>query len=208
MTGPDPAGRRLFIALDLPADVQRRLARIVAAAPNGVRPTPAGQMHLTLHFLGSVAGERAAAVRGGLGSVRGQPLVLDIEGLGCFPPRGRPSVLWAGVAPNAALADLHARLAEVIGKAGLPIERRPFTAHVTLARLGPRVPVTWVAERLARGGAVALPGIPIDRFVLYASRLEPGGAVHVAEAVFPLEAPPSSAPPAADDAGRGPRHRP
>ncbi|MFN9369862.1 MAG: hypothetical protein ACK6CT_14045 [Planctomycetia bacterium] len=57
-----------------------------------------------------------------------------------------------------------------------PAGRRLFTPHVTLPRLGPRVPV-------------AMPGIPIDRFELYASRLDPGGAVHVPEAVFPLSEP-------------------
>jgi hypothetical protein len=56
-----PMTKRLFIAIDLPDDVRRRLARLVAAAPPGVRPTRPGQMHLTLHFLGDVAEE---AIRG------------------------------------------------------------------------------------------------------------------------------------------------
>lgn len=166
MTAAVPAARRLFIAIDLPGDVHRRLARIVTAPPTGVRPTPAGQMHLTLHFLGAVAEPRIAAVRAALDAVRSPPLILDLAGVGRFPPRGRPTVLRAGVVPNRGLTALHARLAEAITAAGLPVERRPFVPHVTLARLGPDVPSAWVTDRIARGGAVAAAAIPIDRFVL------------------------------------------
>lgn len=205
MTDAGHPARRLFIALDLPAAVEHRLAGIVAAAPTGVRPTPAGQVHLTLHFLGDVAESRIDAVRGALNAVRSPPLILDLAGVGRFPPRGRPTVLWAGVVPHRALTDLHARLAEAIGAAGLPVERRPFVPHVTLARLGPGVPGAWVTDRIARGGAVAIPAIPIDRFVLYASRLGPAGAVHVAEAVYPLAESAASAP---QDPEARPRHGP
>ena len=102
--------RRLFVAIDLPKPVCFELARLVAEPPHGVRPVPAAQLHLTLHFLGDVDDERRGVVVERLGRVHRKPFTLGLRGTGVFPPRGRPSVLWAGVAPSPALAPALADL--------------------------------------------------------------------------------------------------
>lgn len=178
--------KRLFIAVDFPVAVQRRLARLVAVPPPGVRPTPPGQMHLTLHFLGDVAEERITALRTALGAVKAAPFMIDLGGTGRFPPRGRPTVLWVGVAPNPALFGLHDRIATVLAAAGFVSDHRAFVPHVTLARLGPRSGAAWIATCLAGGRSVTISSIPIREFVLYSSTLGPAGAVHVPDAVYRL----------------------
>ena len=57
---------RLFIAVDLPEPVRRRLARLVADAPNGVRPVRPEQIHLTLHFIGDTDDAAVAALAAAL----------------------------------------------------------------------------------------------------------------------------------------------
>jgi len=178
--------RRLFVAIDLPKPVCFELARLVAEPPHGVRPVPAAQLHLTLHFLGDVDDERRGVVVERLGRVHRKPFTLGLRGTGVFPPRGRPSVLWAGVAPSPALADLHAAVGREVEASGLAAESRAYVPHVTLARLLPGAPRGWLEQVLAQTHGLTLEGIPVERFHLYRSRRIDGRTEHSVEATFPL----------------------
>lgn len=180
------AARRLFVAIDLPKTVCFELARLVAEQPRGVRPVPAAQLHLTLHFLGDVDDTVRGTVRDRLGRVRRQPFAIAVRGGGVFPPRGRPSVLWAGVAASTALGDLHAAVGSEIENSGLAVESRPYVPHVTLARLLPGAPRSWLENVLEQMRGLAIEGIPVERFQLYRSRRIDGRTEHSVEATFPL----------------------
>ncbi|MGD2143484.1 MAG: RNA 2',3'-cyclic phosphodiesterase, partial [Anaerolineae bacterium] len=95
---------RLFVAIPLPdslleklADVQYRLQGKVA--PGMVRWVGAEGIHLTLKFLGDTPRDRLPTIREALSVVaRNAPAcALAAEGLGCFPNKRRPRVLWVGV---------------------------------------------------------------------------------------------------------------
>lgn len=178
--------RRLFLAIDLPKRACWQLGQLVAEAPRGVRPVRAGQLHLTLHFLGDVEDDSREALRRRLGELREEPFTIAIRGTGVFPPRGRPTVLWAGVAASPPLAELHAAAGRVIESCGLEVERRPYVPHVTLARLTPAVPRDWTARALADTAGLELEALPVDRFQLYHSRRLDGASEHAVEATFPL----------------------
>jgi len=177
--------RRLFVAIDLPKPVAWRLAQLLVQPPRGVRPVRPGQMHLTLHFLGDVADAAHAVLPEALARVAFEPFTLEIRGTGVFPPRGRPTVLWAGVADSAPLAALHAAIAAVLASCGLEIERRPYVPHVTLARLTPAVPRAWTSRFLADTAGLEGDAIPVDRFLLYDSLKRDGTTEHAVEATFP-----------------------
>lgn len=179
--------RRLFIAIDLPKPVCWQLGQLVAAAPRGVRPVRPSQLHLTLHFLGDVEDDARAALLGALAGVRQQPFTIVIRGTGVFPPRGRPAVLWAGVAESKPLVELHAAIAGAIESCELDVESRPYVPHVTLARLTPAVPRAWTAGFLGETSSLAIDDIPVDRFHLYDSRKLDGATEHAIEASFPQE---------------------
>jgi 2'-5' RNA ligase len=60
------------------------------------------------------------------------PFVLTLDRLGVFL---RPGIAWAGSSsPPDALVRLVAKLGDGLTARGFRIERRPFHAHVTLAR--------------------------------------------------------------------------
>jgi 2'-5' RNA ligase len=178
--------RRLFVAIDLPKPIRFQLARLVAEPPRGVRPVPLAQFHLTLHFLGDVDDAVRGTVSERLGRVRREPFAIALRGSGIFPPRGRPSVLWAGVMTSAALLDLHAAVGREIEASGLAVESRPYVPHVTLARLMPGAPRGWLEQVLAATRSLAIDAIPVERFHLYWSRRIDGRTEHTAEATFPL----------------------
>lgn len=177
--------RRLFVAIDLPKPVCWRLGHLLVQPPRGVRPVSPGQMHLTLHFLGDVDDATRARLIDALAGVPLEPFTIAIRGTGVFPPRGRPTVLWAGVAESAPLAALHAAIGAMLESCGLEIERRPYVPHVTLARLTPAVPRAWTSRFLGDTAGLDSDAIPVDRFTLYRSDRRDGATEHSVEATFP-----------------------
>jgi 2'-5' RNA ligase len=102
-----------------------------------MRASPLEQIHLTLHFLGSVDVDRIPTIVDGLrGAVRGhQPFQLEVQGIGAFGGTRRPRVLWAGFADDG--LDRLRALRRDTGRAltQLGFENDPdFKAHLTLAR--------------------------------------------------------------------------
>ena len=68
-------------------------------------------------------------------------MTLQLAGAGRFGSRRRPQVFWAGVTGDGdALGALAGRLAAVARGLGMPVEERPFRAHLTLGRWRPGRP--------------------------------------------------------------------
>jgi 2'-5' RNA ligase len=177
---------RLFVAIDFPDPVREHLALVCFGLPDA-RWVPREQLHLTLRFIGDVEGSRFLDVRDELLNVRSAPFDLRLRGLGHFPPRGRPHVLWAGIEKSPALEALHGRVESVLVRAGLPPEARNFAPHVTLARLK-GTPARRVADYLTEHALFAAGPFPVTEFRLYSSLLSPKGAAHTLEASYPLRA--------------------
>jgi 2'-5' RNA ligase len=98
------------------------------------------------------------------------PMTLQLAGGGRFGSRRRPTVCWAGVAGDVdGLIALAVRLAASARSVGLPVEDRPFRAHLTLGRWRAGQPADGnLPDRLAdhRG-----PAWPVSEVVLWRSRL-------------------------------------
>ncbi len=130
---------RLFIAINLPPEVRRGLweaAGPMRASSYPVRWVDPDGMHLTLKFLGEVAGSREAEILAGVNAaVQGaRRFTLPIGGFGAFPSPGRPRVLWVGCEAVAALEILQHRLEQEMEQLGFPLEGRAFHPHLTLGR--------------------------------------------------------------------------
>jgi 2'-5' RNA ligase len=134
---------RVFIALDAPESVRAALAdaqakcmeRVPGAAVKWTRPE---QFHLTLRFLGhierTIVNELTARLRKAGAALRA--LDLNCAGLGLFPERGRPRVLWAGVndATSSGLRRTFKGIADTTKGVGHEEAEKEFTGHITLAR--------------------------------------------------------------------------
>ena len=63
------------------------------------------------------------------------PMTLRLVGGGRFGSLRRPQVIWTGLDGDvAALVELAERLRVAVRRVGLPVEDRPFRAHLTLGR--------------------------------------------------------------------------
>lgn len=175
--GEATATPRMFLAIPLPLDVQRRLARLVPQAA-GVRPVAVGQMHVTLHFFADLAAAAVEPVAAAVAAVGWRAFPLALGGGGRFPPRGPATVIWVGVGPSEPLRELHAATGAAVEALGHPVESRPFAAHVTVARLQRHAAREAAAAFLAAAERLEPVEIPVDRFHLYRSDPAAEGRVH------------------------------
>ena len=97
-----------------------------------------GNIHLTLKFLGDINTEITGRITLALEkAARGTPpFDIEVSGPGVFPNMKRVQVIWIGLAGELEkLGLLQKRIEESLIPLGFPAETRPFTAHLTLARV-------------------------------------------------------------------------
>lgn len=187
---------RVFVAVELPpaasaaaAAISRTLeARVARGAPQArLTWVPADRMHLTIRFIGEVDPDRGLALKSLLAEpLKAAAFPLALGRAGVFPPRGTPRVLWLGVAAGAeGLRAVEQEVSARLDGAGIAREERPFSPHLTLARV--RTPgglrsalvLDEVAPPSDAGGVV-------DAITLFESRLSPKGPTYTALQRTPL----------------------
>jgi RNA 2',3'-cyclic 3'-phosphodiesterase len=132
---------RTFIALEQDESLRRHLSetirRMVQALPQLKWVDPAG-IHLTLAFLGELTDEQLAkAVQASdLAAQQVSPFRYRLAQLGTFSSPRQPRVIWAGVdEPTGKLTRLHRLLGRELEQRDFEGEARPFSPHLTLARV-------------------------------------------------------------------------
>ncbi|MGF1561610.1 MAG: RNA 2',3'-cyclic phosphodiesterase [Geminicoccaceae bacterium] len=176
---------RLFIALDLPDDIKDSLLDLAMPLP-ATRWQGGDQLHLTLRFLGEVDPGRIAPLTRALETVDVAPFAIQLKGLGHFPPRGEPRVLWVGVEGREPLERLRRAVSAALDEVGVDYERRKFTPHVTIARIAAPLPTNRLASFLTKRSLFRSESFLPPSFSLYQSFLRPGGAEYHAIATYPL----------------------
>jgi len=175
---------RLFVAIDMPLTIRSLLHGMARELP-GVRPVPRDQLHLTLKFIGDVEADRLVSLTKDLAAVESLPFSLALRGVGRFPPRGVPRIVWAGITPRVELSQLHSRLNGILSESGVASDSRSFFPHTTLARLKYPNPQA-VRHFLEKYQGFETESFLIENFKLYSSRLTSGGAIHSLEALYEL----------------------
>lgn len=178
------SAKRLFVCLELPESVRQRLAELDPDL-RGVRWLEPRQMHLTLSFLGSVPGETQEHLSEKLRAISWKSFFLPLVGLGTFPAKGWPKIVWIGVGTgHPHLFQLHKRVQEAVLAAGLEPDLRAFHPHVTLARCRDVSPQAIRPFLKAHAGFDA-DMIHVESFRLNSSELTPTGSVYTPELIVP-----------------------
>ena len=180
---------RTFVAIQLPAFVLDRLAEVQSQLRQGPggragRWVRVGGIHLTLKFLGDTPMDKLDAIYDAVArSCSGrEPFDITLAGLGCFPNTRRPRVIWVGVREERlALQGLHAAIEQALEELGYAPERRPFSPHLTLARIDQRASqgaTAQLGEQVARAPVGALASLRVETVHMIKSDLRPQGAVY------------------------------
>jgi 2'-5' RNA ligase len=179
---------RAFLAIELSDEARRVLAaaasELGSVAPRDARFVPIENLHLTLKFLGHLPEEAFPRLLHGLVPrlVKAEPFEVELCGFGAFPSARSARVLWVGVTDGArSLARLARRLDAAAARVGVERERRPFRAHLTVARL--RQPAAVPIERVEAPAPVRFPA---EEVVLFQSHLSNSGARYSPMARLPL----------------------
>jgi 2'-5' RNA ligase len=185
-------GKRLFVAVDVDDPTRDAVDHLSLALQQEAVIQKLGRaswvsrnrMHLTLHFVADAdPGSERLLLDALEHPIPRSPFNLTFQGLGFFPERGAPRVLWLGISEGLDhLRAIHSELGRRLERS-----REPFHPHLTLARFRDGVPRARVAE-MAAFPAAAGPSL-IDRVTLYESRLSPKGPTYTALAQAPLKAP-------------------
>lgn len=189
---------RLFVAVEI--DERVRIAAVEAAerlrtglsrqrVHLDARWVPVDNLHITLWFIGEVDNARAAAIVSALQPrFSHAPFDLVMGGLGAFPSSGSPRAVWLGVrSGQGGLEALHSETGARLRPLGIEPERRPYSAHVTLARVkdAPRESGAAVrrvlSERLAEVGTSTVSAV-----TLFRSRVSSQGSVYESVLRVPL----------------------
>lgn len=126
--------KRLFVALDIPEAVSELLVRLQENLP-GVRWLRPDQIHLTLSFLGNVSSAFEEKLCEKLAAIRFIAFFLSVVGVGTFPQKAKPNVIWAGVGTgHPQLFHVYKLVQEAALGAGLEPDLRRWHPHITLAR--------------------------------------------------------------------------
>jgi 2'-5' RNA ligase len=175
--------RRAFVAVVPPHEVLDAVEQVVApvrpAAPPRVNWTRRAQWHLTLQFLGRVAGDDVDDVVDSLRAVvHGEwPVTLALGGAGAFPSSARASVVWIGLDEG---EEELARLAVAVARAtepfGFETDHRDFTPHLTVARSPRTRPLASLVAALGDGPVG--PRWDASELVLMESDTRASGAVY------------------------------
>ena len=174
------SNKRLFVAIDLPESTQRALGSLDPDI-QGVRWVAANQMHLTLGFFDHVSGEPEWQLREQLLKIGFRAFFLPILGLGTFPSKGPPKIIWIGVGKgHPHLFQIHKRVQEAALSARLEPDLRLWHPHITLARCRD-VSAEQIRKFLKSNVDLDLGMIQVGAFHLYSSKLAPAGPVHTRE---------------------------
>jgi 2'-5' RNA ligase len=180
---------RLFAGIDLPHEVRENLAALTGSLRPCARLnwSPAANLHITTKFIGEWPEQRLDALVAALQSLPPrQPIGIAFRGLGWFPNARAPKIFWVGVKADGGLAEMARHTDETVARLGVPPERRPFSPHLTLARIREQVPLARLQEAVA-----ALPSEDFGEFTagcfhLFLSQPSASGSVYSKLAEFPL----------------------
>lgn len=178
---------RLFVALPIPAEIRSKLSRLACGLP-GARWVSPENYHLTLRFVGNVDTDIAEDVDNALLRIDAEGLTVDLDSIGWFGTKKKPTTIVAKAAKTPELLHLQRKIESAMVRIGLGPDERKFMPHITLGRLK-GASMMDVERYCAANAGVVLPSFMIHDFKLYSSFLSQSGAIYTPEADYPLRLP-------------------
>ena len=180
---------RLFIGIELPDVLRNNVAAVASrvrediarAAPDAqVRWVPPANLHITVWFLGEVREPRVEPLVAALTPpLDARSFTLRIGGGGAFPPTGAPRAIWLGLASGReGLIAVHEQLRVRLVPLGFAPEARPYSPHLTIARVKDVRPRDARAMRAPLDEAADVGQCEVQCATLFVSRPTRTGAAY------------------------------
>ena len=190
---------RAFLAVELSQELRAELVIVQQELKHRIEPEMTrdtriswvrpDSIHLTLKFLGDMDEQVIDPLRAAIEQAIGRQIAVNIplERLGAFPNPQKPRVLWVGPSEDREqgaeakrIMEIHGAIEQVCEGIGFLREAKPFSPHLTLARI--KTGERHVGVALAKGGALDRPlslgMLAVESVVLMKSELKPTGSVY------------------------------
>src|SRR5882757_22232 len=171
---------RLFTAIEVPADARLRLERLLSAlrpeAP--IKWSPLDNLHITTKFIGEWPEQRLDEMHDALSQIAPrEPFEISLRDLGWYPNERAPRVLRVGVHAGPELTALVQEIETRLEALGVAREERPFSLHLTLARIKNPAPLQALRQKIERLQPAELGHFRVSHFSLF--RSDPGSNASV-----------------------------
>lgn len=179
---------RTFIAIDITPAIRDGIRELLAELKQierRIRWSRPEALHITLKFLGEVPEAKIGDLKACIASIRTPaPFTISIHGSGYFPGERSPRVIWLGVDGGKDLGALASTIDQALEPIGIPMEKRPYSAHLTLGRIDGAANLNAVRELLRNKEPLALGSFSASDYFLYQSSPGCGGSVYTKLARF------------------------
>ena len=183
---------RLFVAIETPRLIRPHIGEIrdrLRESGADVKWESDEKLHATIKFLGDTDEELLPEIVSTIGGVAQTFLPLDVryKGVGCFPDKRSPRVVWVGMEDlTGSLGSLHDEIESALLGFGFEKEERSFHAHVTLGRVKG---VSRIQNLLRMMESITFESQPvaIREIALIKSELKPSGSVYTTLKTIPLK---------------------
>jgi len=177
---------RTFIAVKLTPEIISSISQVqekLKGVGGRVKWVEPSNVHITLKFLGNITHEQLdkviVATREALRP--NGPFEVTASGLGTFPGKNNPRVIWIGIAEGKQeLARLGKAIDKSLSKAGFPHEKREFSPHLTLGRVKSSEGRERLTKAIASTDASNLGGMRVEKIAIMRSQLTPAGPIYTA----------------------------
>lgn len=166
--------KRLFVAVELPEDLRKNIHQFAKKLEqDGIRLVEEHNLHVTLKFIGDVPAEVVEKIESGLSEIKFDEFECSVRGTGVFPNPSYIRVVWVALECSQ-LSDLADSVISKLKGIGKP-EERPFSPHLTIARVKRKVDLD---KFLKENKEKEFGGFRVNEFALIESRLTPEGPVY------------------------------
>ena len=174
---------RCFVAIRIPQTIQALLKPVQTHLRSEIRKaswTKSGNFHLTLKFLGDVHVETIDTIAETVQNVAAtqNPFSIVFGGIGAFPTRNRPRVIWLGLKHGAETVTYLAKsLNRELKALGFAVDSR-FHPHLTLGRLRMPMNLQPLKSVLHKYDTIDGATMNVNEITVMQSQLHPNGAIY------------------------------
>lgn len=183
--------KRIFIGIK--AEPEGTLLRMISSfkavlANEKIKWVDPANIHITLAFLGDIEEERIKAATIVLSKICSDfsRFSFHISGMGLFRNFQNPRIIWAGIDNADELSGINGLIVRGLRDTGFNLEERPFSPHITLARIKYVKDKSLLMETLERYSDTDFQDVDVKEVILFESILRPEGPLYKKSGIFRL----------------------
>ncbi len=136
-------------------------------------------IHFTLHFFGDTRQDKISQIQDHLAKIEIEPFEIRVAGVGAFPNKRRPRVIWIGVSERGEkVRNLKLEIDSLLKDIGYQTEKRKYTPHATIARVRHVKDSERIASNLEDLVDESIGSMTVSGFTMKKSTLTPTGPIY------------------------------